>query len=278
MLVRKRQRHLERIGEGDHADASARKQMQIGDACTLGAEQLHALALKQTVIDLCRVDPALQQCGGAQMRFGGDVGIAEAARVRADGGVKRRAKLLRDRDPALVGQLSAKVKQDLARGRRLGGDVMIRKDRARAVMIDRKIDPLAVKLPKRAQLRGGGRVHADHAVNVKPLGDRRGKHARLLAIHQEAQALGHLALANAEGARAKLAKHARKRKGRANGVGVGITVKQDQRVGRLLQIGKDLLKGPRAIVSHTPSPSSPSFSSGSSEISSVSRIEAMCAP
>ena len=209
------------------------------------------------------------------MRFGGNVRITEASCIPTDSGIKVDAHCLVNGNALLLCQAFDQVKKDLARGCHAWADVTLCAVSVILFMVvDHYVYALAKKVGKRSHLCTGCRIDGDDAYRLKISKYRIDKDTLLGAVHQELQIVGNLVLTDTASGRAKLFEHVAKSKRRANGIGIGIAVKNDECISGSLQKRDQLIQIGQKLA-HT---SSSSSSSSSGLISRVLRMDAMCAP
>ena len=238
------------IGEGDDGNLAVGKLMQIGNTCRRSAQPLHAVAIKEAVIDLGTVDTACHQLRRTLVRLGGHVGKAEAARIGTDGGVQTCTQTVGDGDTSLGCKMLDKIKHDLTGCGSVVLNIVVGIYLAGFVMIDHQINTIAVKRIEVSHLRRGCSVHTDHALHRQVLRDRCRQNALLFIIGKKAQTRGDLIAAHAPCARAEIGQDLFKCKRRADRIGIGIAVKQDQRIGRRGEQIANLLHGKRTKLTH----------------------------
>ena len=186
----------------------------------LGAE----VALVRSAV----VDARLHQRRGDAVRIRRDVGVDEAARVRAHRDVERQ----RDGRRELT-ELERQLTEDLAAGGALGTHAALASEVFIArVMVKGKINPLLEllgvvgKQPERREIDGDDRFIA--VVLRRPVGcDVVGVKARDLGVRQQRRPLTHLA------------QHGTQRSGAAEGVPVGTAVCEDEIIVMRAQISGD---------------------------------------
>ena len=245
-------RHPFRIRNRDQRHPSAVADAQMLHTHCFGAKQSERFGVKQAVVDVGAVDAGCNQIRRAAVRVGRDVGIAETARVAADGGIEQFRHARGHVRAVLLFQTADHVKDDLARCRRPRVGVEIGKRRSGSVMVDHEIGLRFKTFTQSAELGGGGNVRRDDP-HIGKVGWNPGvQNAFLRRGGEETQAFGNLALAHAPRATAERSQQFAQGECRPNRVAVGIAVEEQECVPPFGQPFAERLKddGGEASVSH----------------------------